>query len=149
MTIQDETSSRNAWRLESPGAEGWPRSARPGAPNKYFMVSADCHVTESMQFLRTVPDEFIERIPHVETRADGSVVLITEGNRPQMVKPGPKTPSIQPRQKYERDEDERPSGSRMEHEDVMRAEARFMEKIIELHPQAEGRPVVVGNCQAG
>lgn len=34
-------------------------------------------------------------------------------------------------------------------EDVMRAEARFMEKIIELHPQAEGKPVVVGNCQAG
>lgn len=34
-------------------------------------------------------------------------------------------------------------------EDVMRAEARFVEKVIELHPEAEGRPVVVGNCQAG
>ncbi|KDD44506.1 DUF3141 domain-containing protein [Bordetella bronchiseptica] len=34
-------------------------------------------------------------------------------------------------------------------EDVMRAEARFLEEIIALHPQAEGRPVVVGNCQAG
>jgi pimeloyl-ACP methyl ester carboxylesterase len=34
-------------------------------------------------------------------------------------------------------------------EDIMRAEARFLEKVIELHPEAEGRPCVVGNCQAG
>jgi len=34
-------------------------------------------------------------------------------------------------------------------EDVIRAEARFLERIIELHPDAEGKPVVIGNCQAG
>jgi len=34
-------------------------------------------------------------------------------------------------------------------EDVMRAEARFLEEIIALHPNSEGKPVVVGNCQAG
>ena len=34
-------------------------------------------------------------------------------------------------------------------EDVARAEARFLERIAELHPDAEGRPCVVGNCQAG
>ncbi|WP_144637992.1 DUF3141 domain-containing protein [Bordetella genomosp. 13] len=34
-------------------------------------------------------------------------------------------------------------------EDVMRAEARFMEEIIARHPEAEGKPVAVGNCQAG
>lgn len=34
-------------------------------------------------------------------------------------------------------------------EDVMRAEARFLEEIIALHPKAEGKPVVIGNCQAG
>jgi pimeloyl-ACP methyl ester carboxylesterase len=34
-------------------------------------------------------------------------------------------------------------------EDVMRAEARFLEEIIALHPEAEGKPVVVANCQAG
>ena len=34
-------------------------------------------------------------------------------------------------------------------EDIMRAEARFLEKVIELHSEAEGRPCVVGNCQAG
>ncbi len=34
-------------------------------------------------------------------------------------------------------------------EDVMRAEEVFLEKIIELHPEAEGKPCVIGNCQAG
>lgn len=34
-------------------------------------------------------------------------------------------------------------------EDVVAAEARFMEFVIELHPEAEGKPVVIGNCQAG
>jgi uncharacterized protein DUF3141 len=34
-------------------------------------------------------------------------------------------------------------------EDVGRAEARFLERVAELHPDAEGRPCVVGNCQAG
>jgi len=34
-------------------------------------------------------------------------------------------------------------------EDIMRAEAVFLEKVIELHPQAEGKPCVIGNCQAG
>src|SRR5882762_5421743 len=34
-------------------------------------------------------------------------------------------------------------------EDIARAEAIFLEKIIELHPQADGKPCVIGNCQAG
>jgi pimeloyl-ACP methyl ester carboxylesterase len=34
-------------------------------------------------------------------------------------------------------------------EDVARAEARFLEKVAELHPAADGRPTVIGNCQAG
>ena len=33
--------------------------------------------------------------------------------------------------------------------DVIRAEAAFLRKVIELHPDAEGKPVVIGNCQAG
>jgi pimeloyl-ACP methyl ester carboxylesterase len=33
--------------------------------------------------------------------------------------------------------------------DVARAEAAFLEKVIELHPDADGKPCVVGNCQAG
>ncbi len=34
-------------------------------------------------------------------------------------------------------------------EDVMKAEAHFLEEIIARHPDAEGKPVVVANCQAG
>jgi Protein of unknown function (DUF3141) len=33
--------------------------------------------------------------------------------------------------------------------DVCRAEARFIEKVISLHPEAEGKPALIGNCQAG
>lgn len=34
-------------------------------------------------------------------------------------------------------------------EDIARAEAIFLEKIIALHPEADGKPCVIGNCQAG
>src|SRR5499427_5123174 len=34
-------------------------------------------------------------------------------------------------------------------EDIARAEAVFLERVIELHPEADGRPCVIGNCQAG
>ena len=34
-------------------------------------------------------------------------------------------------------------------EDIARAEAVFIEKVIALHPQADGKPCVIGNCQAG
>jgi len=34
-------------------------------------------------------------------------------------------------------------------EDVARAEAVFLEKVIALHPHADGKPCVIGNCQAG
>src|SRR6201981_775212 len=34
-------------------------------------------------------------------------------------------------------------------EDVARAEGVFLEKVLELHPEADGKPCVIGNCQAG
>jgi pimeloyl-ACP methyl ester carboxylesterase len=34
-------------------------------------------------------------------------------------------------------------------EDIARAEAVFLERVIALHPQADGKPCVIGNCQAG
>jgi pimeloyl-ACP methyl ester carboxylesterase len=33
--------------------------------------------------------------------------------------------------------------------DVAQAEAAFLERVIALHPDADGKPAVVGNCQAG
>jgi hypothetical protein len=34
-------------------------------------------------------------------------------------------------------------------EDVLHAFAAFLERVIALHPESDGRPAVVGNCQAG
>jgi pimeloyl-ACP methyl ester carboxylesterase len=34
-------------------------------------------------------------------------------------------------------------------EDIARAEAVFLERVIELHPSDDGKPCVIGNCQAG
>ncbi|MBL6618230.1 MAG: DUF3141 domain-containing protein [Reyranella sp.] len=34
-------------------------------------------------------------------------------------------------------------------EDVCTAEAAFLEELARLHPDAEGKPIVIGNCQAG
>jgi poly(3-hydroxyalkanoate) synthetase len=34
-------------------------------------------------------------------------------------------------------------------QDVMQAEALFIEEIIQRHPKANGKPCVIGNCQAG
>lgn len=33
--------------------------------------------------------------------------------------------------------------------DVCRAEARFVEEVVARHPRAEGKPCLIGNCQAG
>ncbi|MES2261329.1 MAG: DUF3141 domain-containing protein [Pseudomonadota bacterium] len=34
-------------------------------------------------------------------------------------------------------------------EDVCRAQAQFIARVAELHPQADGKPALIGNCQAG
>jgi predicted TIM-barrel fold metal-dependent hydrolase len=81
-----ERTPHNLWRRETPGAAGWPHSARPGAKNKYFMFSADTHLVEPADYLKDIEPEYRERTPRLETRPDGSQWLITEGNRPQRVR---------------------------------------------------------------
>lgn len=34
-------------------------------------------------------------------------------------------------------------------ERIARAEARFIGKVISRHPESDGKPCVIGNCQAG
>jgi pimeloyl-ACP methyl ester carboxylesterase len=34
-------------------------------------------------------------------------------------------------------------------EDILHAKAAFLQRVIALHPEAEGKPAVIGNCQAG
>ena len=81
-----EKTQHNLWRRETPGAQGWQRTAHAGDPNKYFMFSADCHAVEPSDYLDGIEPQYKPRLPHAETHADGSQWLITEGNRPQRVK---------------------------------------------------------------
>ena len=77
----DETA--NAWRQQSPGNDGWRRSARPGAANKFFMVSADCHANEPHDFLaKRIDSKLARRLPRVEVDENGDRWQVTEGYRP-------------------------------------------------------------------
>jgi predicted TIM-barrel fold metal-dependent hydrolase len=77
----------NAWRRETPGPRGWPRTAHPGDPNKYFMVSADCHANEPHDYLSArIEPEYRARLPRVEVDARGERWLVTEGWRPQRLR---------------------------------------------------------------
>jgi predicted TIM-barrel fold metal-dependent hydrolase len=56
----------NEWRLETPGQEGWTRSARPDAADKFFIVSADSHVQEPNDFLDArVDPKYHDRLPGI------------------------------------------------------------------------------------
>jgi predicted TIM-barrel fold metal-dependent hydrolase len=73
----------NLWRQETPGSMAWARSPQPTATNKYFMVSADCHVQEPNDFLSARMDKkFQDRLPGIVLGGDGSKLQKTEGFRP-------------------------------------------------------------------
>jgi predicted TIM-barrel fold metal-dependent hydrolase len=76
-----ETETFNAWRTETPGIAGWERSARPGDPDKYLLLSADCHANEPPDLwqLRMDP-QYRDRLPRIVERPDG-LAQVTEGFR--------------------------------------------------------------------
>src|SRR2546427_595756 len=77
----------NRWRLESPGYQGWTRTARPGAPNKYFIVSADCHANEpSSLWADRIDQKYKDRVPRVITDDKGVQWRISEGHRPDRLR---------------------------------------------------------------
>ena len=77
----------NAWRAETPGHEGWARSARPDDPNKYFMLSADCHGQEPADlWAKRIEPEYRHRIPRQEVDTDGVRWQVTEGHRPVKIR---------------------------------------------------------------
>ena len=84
---QVEINEPNLWRLESPGHIGWPRTARPGDPNKYFMVSADCHANEpSNLWTERMDAKYRDRLPRVTTDKDGVQWRVSEGHRPDRIR---------------------------------------------------------------
>ena len=79
--IQDFVNPESAWRLETPGAQGWAHSVRPG-PNKYFMISVDAHLMPPPDMFRKRLDpKWHDKLPRMETR-DGVRYMVMEGVRP-------------------------------------------------------------------
>ena len=57
-------NEENKWRLQTPGAQNWTRSARPGAPNKYLMISADTHANEPGNlWAERIDPKYKDRLP--------------------------------------------------------------------------------------
>ncbi len=77
----------NAWRLETPGSEGWQRSPRADAADKFFMVSTDGHVQEPSDLWATRMDaKYKDRLPGVSIGSDGKKFQKTEGFRPLRIR---------------------------------------------------------------
>ncbi len=77
----------NRWRLDTPGHAGWPRTARPDDPRKYFMVSADCHANEPHDLWATrIEEKYRARVPRVITDENGVKWRVSEGHRPDRLR---------------------------------------------------------------
>ena len=73
----------NSLRPVTPGHEGWERVATPGASNKYFMVSADCHVNEPPNlWVDRIDAQYRHRLPRIEVDANGVKWSVVEGYAP-------------------------------------------------------------------
>ncbi len=74
--------ANNRWRLDSPGAEGWIRSARPDSDRKFFMASADGHVQEPRElWLERMDQRYADRLPGIVLDGKGQQFQKTEGFR--------------------------------------------------------------------
>ena len=82
-TVLPDPDPQNLWRLDTPGDEGWPRSARPDAGRKFFLASADGHVHEPADLWASrMPPEYRDRLPGVVANDKGEQFQKTEGFRP-------------------------------------------------------------------
>lgn len=125
----------NLWRRETPGSRGWRRSARPDDPQKYFMVSADCHANEPTDLWRVrIEKKYLERLPYYENRPDG-VVQVTEGFRPLSIRPVPLDGEDLERGKAGADPEER---LRDQKRDGIDAEILFPNKGLDMWATSSG-----------
>ena len=81
--MSESIDAANAWRVDTPGHQGWDRTARVNDAAKFFMVSADGHVQEPSDLWATRMDESLrDRLPGVVTDGKGNKFQKTEGFRP-------------------------------------------------------------------
>ena len=75
-----QVDENNRWRLETPGHQGWPRTARPDDPNQYLMISSDCHANEpSGLWLQRMDKKYHHRLPRIEVDENGVKWAVSEG----------------------------------------------------------------------
>jgi predicted TIM-barrel fold metal-dependent hydrolase len=75
-----EIDEPNRWRLETPGHLGWPRTARPEDPNRYLMISADCHANEpGGLWHQRLDKKYHPRLPRIEVDEKGQTWVVNEG----------------------------------------------------------------------
>jgi len=87
MSEQTHVDEANDWRLETPGTQGWSRTARVDDPDKYLMVSADTHANEPADlWAKRIEPEYRDRIPRIETDAKGDMWNVVEGYRPTKIR---------------------------------------------------------------
>src|ERR1700690_4403026 len=72
----------NRWRLETPRQDGWKRTARPDDPDRYLMISCDCHANEPFNlWSERLDKEYRSRLPRIEIDAQGAKWVISDGRR--------------------------------------------------------------------
>ncbi len=79
-SIGNEVDQNNRWRLDTPGHQGWKRTATPGDANRFLMISADCHAQEPANlWAERIDKKFRDRLPRVEVDENGVKWSISEG----------------------------------------------------------------------
>jgi predicted TIM-barrel fold metal-dependent hydrolase len=87
MNPMERSEFFNAHRYVTPGHQGWERVATPGAPNKYLMISADCHVNEPPNlWVERIEEKYRHRLPRIEVDGDGVKWSIVEGYHPVKIR---------------------------------------------------------------
>lgn len=80
LVKHDQVNEANDWRQDTPGQQGWAHSARPGARNKYFMVSTDSHANEPTDLWeKRIEAKFRDRLPRIVTDENGVQWRVGEG----------------------------------------------------------------------
>lgn len=74
------TNEANKWRLATPGAIKGEKSPRPGAANKYLMISADTHANEPGNlWAERIDAKYKDRLPKIWTDEKGITWRKAEG----------------------------------------------------------------------
>ena len=135
------STNRNAWRLESAGPTSWGDRLVTGSRDKYFIVSADSHANEPLDFLtsRVTDPQFKERLPRVKVDSEGIQWLHTDGWPPQRVSvPSGRTDLLPDAEAFESFEVLAPYTDKMEDQDVLRgASGRSVAQRLE-HNSGDG-----------